>query len=69
MRNTDNNKKVVYRWWSGWQTDKLEAWIEKMEAEGWRLEWMSRNAIRRLWHCKDQFNNRVASEDSKSISN
>lgn len=46
MRNTESNRKLVTRWWSGWQTDKIESWIEKMEAEGWHLVRMSRNATR-----------------------
>lgn len=29
--------KVVWRWWWGWNTEKVENWLEEMEQKGWNL--------------------------------
>lgn len=31
------NVKTVWHWWWGWNTEKMENWLEKMENEGWDL--------------------------------
>ena len=29
--------KTVWRMWGGWDIDKVENWLEKMEQKGWSL--------------------------------
>ena len=29
--------KSVTKWWWGWEPEKIEDWLEQMEAEGWHL--------------------------------
>ena len=29
--------KTVWRWWWGWNTEKIENWLEEMEKKGWNL--------------------------------
>ena len=29
--------KTVWRWWWGWNTEKIENWLEEMENDGWNL--------------------------------
>jgi hypothetical protein len=32
-----NSTKSVTKWWWGWNPEKIEDWLEQMEAEGWHL--------------------------------
>ena len=29
--------KNVWHWWWGWNTEKVENWLEEMEKNGWNL--------------------------------
>ena len=29
--------KTVWRWWTGWEIEKVENWLEEMEQDGWNL--------------------------------
>lgn len=29
--------KIVWHWWWGWNTEKVENWLEEMEKNGWNL--------------------------------
>lgn len=37
---------VFYKWWWGWEPEVLEAWLEKKEAQGWRLTRSNLGGIR-----------------------
>ncbi len=30
-------EKTVWHWWTGWEIEKVENWLEKMEQAGWNL--------------------------------
>ncbi|NRF90914.1 DUF2812 domain-containing protein [Paenibacillus frigoriresistens] len=32
-----NEIKKVFKWWSASQSEKIEYWLEDMEAQGWHL--------------------------------
>jgi hypothetical protein len=38
--------KTVWRWWWGWNPEKIENWLELMENEGWHLSKLDFNYIR-----------------------
>lgn len=38
--------KSVTKWWWGWNPEKIEDWLEKMEVEGWHLYNITGLAIR-----------------------
>ncbi|MBB6670359.1 DUF2812 domain-containing protein [Cohnella nanjingensis] len=57
-----SNVKRVKKWWFSWDSDKIEQWIEEMEAQGWHLTAVTGNAIhfafekgepRRMRYCVD----------------
>jgi hypothetical protein len=32
-----NKHKTVFKWWWGWNPEKIERWIEDQESQGWNL--------------------------------
>lgn len=38
--------KKVFKWWPAWKPEKMEAWLEEMEANGWRLVQVKWSATR-----------------------
>ena len=38
--------KKIYKWWWGWNPDKIEHWLESMEANGWHLFHADMGAVR-----------------------
>jgi hypothetical protein len=38
--------KQVIKWWSSWNLEKIEKWLEQMESEGWQLTNISWKSLR-----------------------
>lgn len=38
--------KRVFRWWVGWNVEKIERWLEAEEARGWSLSGVSVSGLR-----------------------
>ncbi|MCC3373776.1 DUF2812 domain-containing protein [Cohnella sp. REN36] len=41
-----SERKHVKKWWFSWDSEKIERWLEEMEADGWQLTAVTGNAIR-----------------------
>lgn len=37
MKNTNPNEKRIFKWWWGWNPEKIEKWLEEQEMQGWNL--------------------------------
>ncbi|WP_042164428.1 DUF2812 domain-containing protein [Paenibacillus gorillae] len=38
--------KSQFKWWGGWEPDKIESWLEQREADGWQLVKVKGNGVR-----------------------
>jgi len=48
-----NETKKVFKWWWGWNPEKIEKWLEEQELNGWNLEKTDDFGIR-FWFRKGQ---------------
>lgn len=61
------------KWWWGWEPEKIENWLEEMEAQGWHVDYgiglgttffFTRGEPRKMRYCAD-YQNKVTSEYSR----
>lgn len=58
-------EKIVWRWWTGWEIEKVENWLEEMEQDGWNLSKVDyilrfkfeKGKSRKMRYCVDYQNN------------